>query len=228
VIEFDAGEMMLLRSFRHSDPESLSMARPGRVLFDDARGLMTWTGAGWPHIRQQARDGSTPRTLTAQSGIDWEMVTATWWSGVLTLVPPGRAHSVWWFFDSAGRFQNWYVNLEEPQVRWRCEGRTIAGGVDTADNALDLVGARTAEGNLATWKDEDEFTERIGHAWYWDRKTAAAIRAEGERVADAIRAAVFPFDGAYCDFRPDPAWPAPDDLTAAWLPRAWSRGTVGP
>lgn len=219
MIGFRTGETVLLRSFRHSDPSALSVARPGRVIFDDDRGLMTWTGAGWPHVRQRAADGSTPRTLADQRGMAWEMAVVPWSSGTLTLTPHGRTHAVWWFFAEDGRFDCWYVNLEERQVRWRTPG-VIAGGIDTSDNELDIIGERRADGNAMRWKDEELFAERIGHPWYWDADAAAAIRAEGERVAAAMLAATFPFDGSFADFHPDPDWTAPEDLSAAWLPRA--------
>ena len=37
---------------------------------------------------------------------------------MLKFLPAGAAHSVWWFRDDAGTFTSWYVNLEEPGVRW--------------------------------------------------------------------------------------------------------------
>jgi len=55
---------------------------------------------------------------------------------------------------------------------------------------------------------------RPGHAhsvwWMFN------IRAEGERVIADIEAARFPFDGTWCDFRPDPAWPTPVLPSTGW------------
>ncbi|HEY1485553.1 MAG TPA: hypothetical protein VGF84_05585, partial [Micromonosporaceae bacterium] len=113
-------------------------------------------------------------------------------------------------------------NLEEPQIRWASKGGPVAGGVDTSDNALDIVAYRSEGGNTWQWKDEDEFAERTGHRWYWDSAGARAIRAEGERVAAQIEAARFPFDGSFCDFRPDPAWPVHVDEGGYDRPRAYS------
>jgi hypothetical protein len=68
------------------------------------------------------------------------------------------------------------------------------------------------------WKDEDEHLERVGHPAYWTAAEAEQIRAEGERVAADIEAGAFPFDGAWLDFRPDPARP-----TRTLPPTGWDR-----
>lgn len=31
-----------------------------------------------------------------------------------------------------------------------------------------------------------------------------------------VEAGAFPFDGTWCDFRPDPAWAVPAELPAGW------------
>ena len=212
---FAEHQTVFLRSYRHSDRSQLSHGRPGRVLFDDDRGLMMWTPGGSLARRMVPITGAFPRTLAAQDTVQWRMGTEPWRApGLLTLIPPDAEHSVWWFFEPDGRFDCWYVNLEEPHARWE-------HGVDTSDNALDIVARPGPEGNTWEWKDEDEFTERIGHPWYWDAATAAGIRAEGERVAVRIEAGDFPFDGSFCDFRPDPAWPAITDVGGYEHPRSY-------
>jgi predicted RNA-binding protein associated with RNAse of E/G family len=115
----------------------------------------------------------------------------------MVFMPPGAASSVWWFFAPDGEFEGWYVNLEDPCARW-------SGGVDTADHALDI---RVEPDRSWRWKDEDEFAERVGHPLYWTAEQAAAIRAEGQRLADLAETGKFPFDGSWCDLRPDPGWP---------------------
>ena len=125
------------------------------------------------------------------------------WVGpdVLMLVPPESAHSVWWFYRD-GAFHTWYVNLEEPAVVWH-DGDVV--GVDTTDQDLDVVARPDGTWD---WKDEDEFAERLAlpeHYWVHDE---AAVRAEGERVMEVFAARRFPFDGTWCDWRPDPSWRA--------------------
>jgi hypothetical protein len=65
------------------------------------------------------------------------------------------------------------------------------------------------------WKDEDEFADRTGHPLSSDAGQAARIRAEGERLIEAVVAGTCPFDGRWSDFRPDPAW-QPSQLPWWW------------
>ncbi len=126
--------------------------------------------------------------------------------GPLGLVVPGPAD---------GRFADWYVNLEEPGVRW--DDGDVAG-VDMVDQDLDVW---VPPDRRWRWKDEEEFAERLGfseHYWVADE---AAVRAEGERVIKLVEAAEFPFDGTWCDFAPDRRWTVPDAL-----PRGWDRPAV--
>ncbi|GAB3955712.1 hypothetical protein GCM10027614_65830 [Micromonospora vulcania] len=100
------------------------------------------------------------------------------WNGppLLKFLPTGAAHSVWWFRDAQDRFVHWYVNLEEPGVRW--DDGPVAG-VDVVDQDLDVV---VRPDRSWQWKDEDEFVERLAFPddyWVTDEK---AVRAEGERV----------------------------------------------
>ncbi|HEY1489039.1 MAG TPA: DUF402 domain-containing protein, partial [Micromonosporaceae bacterium] len=96
---FTVGDVILLRSFRHSDASLLSHGRPGRVIFDDDRGLMTWTGGGSLIMRMVAHDGTFPRTLADQSTAQWRLEPGRWRPpGALTLTPHAAAHSVTWFF----------------------------------------------------------------------------------------------------------------------------------
>src|SRR5256885_17009472 len=64
--------------------------------------------------------------------------------GVLKLTPPGAAYSVWWFRKPDGRFAGWYVNLEEPAVRW--DDGDVAG-LDMVDQDLDI------------WRSEEHTSE---------------------------------------------------------------------
>lgn len=76
------------------------------------------------------------------------------------------------------------------------------------------------------WKDEEEFAAKTGHPLYWTAAQAAQIRQDGEQLAKLAEAGVFPFDGTWCDWRPDPAWAtqpggAVPQRTAGWdRPRA--------
>jgi hypothetical protein len=211
-VGFAPGRLILHRNVRHG---RVGWVRPARVVADDERGLLLWIAQGSAAANEVALDGRPMRAMPFAEwvGLPYRLEVGRWRGpGVLKLLPPDAAHSVWWFRDSAGTFTNWYVNLEEPGVRW--DDGDVAG-VDVVDQDLDIV----VRPDLSwEWKDEDEFTERLafgGQYWVTDE---AAVRAEGERVVKRIEAGEFPFDGTWTDFVPDPAWPVP-----AGLPDGWDR-----
>ncbi|MFJ8039104.1 DUF402 domain-containing protein [Kitasatospora sp. NPDC096147] len=185
----------------------------GRVVADDERGLVMWAPAGSPTMHRLTLDGRPTRAvpLAEEMRLPTRLAPATWQPyGTLILTPPDAAHSVWWSFDPDGTFIGWYVNLEASVGRWH-------GGTDHVDQALDLLVAPDLSWR---WKDEDEFAEQTGHPLFWDGAGAAAIRAEGERLIAVAEAGRFPFDGTWCDFRPEPGWVGPElpwwwDLPAA-------------
>jgi hypothetical protein len=191
---FAPGQVVTRRYLRGS---WCTWAQPMRVISDDEAGLLLWHSEGSDFARLLDADGNTQHEVTVDRMRDPKLTVRRWeGSDILVLMPPAAAHSVWWFFEQ-GRFTGWYVNLEEPCTR-------RPDGVDTDDHVLDIVVTpqRTWE-----WKDADEFDGRIGDPMYFDEATAAAIRAEGDRIVTRIEAGEFPFDGTYTDFRPDPAWP---------------------
>jgi hypothetical protein len=204
-VRFTPGQDVLHRGFTH---ELLSWVTVNRVVSDDERGLLLWRGPGGPHVTRCALDGRTLRDMPFGEwiGLPTRLRIGEWGGlSLLTLVPPGAAHSVWWMFRDAA-FTGWYVNLEEPSVRW-------PGGVDFSDQDLDIV---VGPDRGWRWKDEDEFTERLahgGHYWVRDEK---AVRAEGERLVPLIEAGAFPFDGTWCDFRPPAGWRTPTGLPPGW------------
>lgn len=159
-------------------------------------------------VRRGTFDGASIRKMPVveRNKIPTMLIPSVWHGGgVLILTPPDCAHSVWWFFDGSHRFEGWYVNLERPLGRWH-------GGIDLQDQALDIwvEPDRTWE-----WKDEDELQERIGHSLYWSEEEVPEIRAEGHRVIAKIEAGVFPFDGTWLDFVPDPHW-TPSTMPTNW------------
>lgn len=167
------------------------------VVSRDERGQLLWIPIG-----AAARRPALDRPIREIPRDDWPdggfpLVDEPWDTfHVLALQPTGANHSVWWFFAPDGEFQNWYVNLET---------RTPDGS-EITDKELDIwvYPDRSWE-----WKDVESFEQKTGDPRFWDADEAAEVRAEGERVIKLIEAGDFPFDGTWCDFRPDPSWPVP-------------------
>jgi hypothetical protein len=210
-VRFQRGQLIVHRNTRQA---RLGWVRLGRVVSDDEWGLLLWVESGSPVAHEVAADGRGMRAMAFTEWITLEhrLKIGTWdGPGVLKFIPRGAPHSVWWFRDRRhGGFAGWYVNLEEPALRWD-DGQLA--GVDMCDQDLDVW---VYPDRSWRWKDEEEFAERLAlpeHYWVPDE---AAVRAEGERVIKLAEAGVFPFDGTWCDFRPDPAWNVPDELPPGW------------
>jgi Protein of unknown function (DUF402) len=183
------------------------------VVSDDERGLLLWVANGAPTCGLRTTDGRALRVVPFAEWVSQKvtLVPGAWRApGILKLVPPGEAHSVWWFWRPDGVFKGWYVNLEEPGVFWD-DGHLA--GVDTCDQDLDIW----VNPDLSwMWKDIDELTERLefpDHYWVADPE---AVWDAGRRVVRSIEVGAFPFDGSFCDFQPDPLWRIPAQLPAGW------------
>jgi Protein of unknown function (DUF402) len=209
-VRFSVGQTALRRT--HLRDGRLVAVEAGRVIADDERGLLLWVSTGSTVVRRTTIDGVPVRKMPFILKMSMPTILAArGWDGggVLILTPPGAAHSVWWFFSEDGQFRRWYVNLEAPALRWR-------GGFDLQDHALDIWVDRDRSWR---WKDEDELAERTGHPSYWQPEEVPAIWAEGKRVIALAEAGVYPFDGTWVDFAPDPAW-TPTTLPSDWdMPR---------
>lgn len=182
--------------------------RPVTVVADDADGLVLWLAPGTPMIRSVLADGRrfADAPLHERYTTPVRSRPGEWGgTGIVMIVPPSAAYSVWLFWDAAGEFLGWYGNLEDRHARW-------SGGIDTADQHLDvwITPDRTAE-----WRDEDEFAVATGLPGYWSERHVPQIRAVGEELMARARAGEPPFDGTWVDFTPDPDWLVPD------LPDGW-------
>lgn len=180
---------------------TIGQHHPLRVISDDGRALLGWIPAGTEIVGTRLADGRSLREapLAERFRVPREQVRDIWrHTSNLRLVIDGAWSSVWWFFDLAGEFLYWYVNLEIPLGR-------AAAGPDRIDGVLDLEVNR---GGQWRWKDEDEVEEAV-LAGRLTVDQVARLRAEGERQGRLAEAGAFPFDGTWTDFRPDPAWPAP-------------------
>ena len=214
------GQLMVRRQFHRGD--LLGRAWIGRVAREDEHGLWLWVATGSAFRDAGAADGRLFREVPfGEWGRTAKVMRELHWrTSMLMLHPRTGAYSLWLFFSADGTFQEWYVNLEEPAVRW--DDAELAG-LDTVDQDLDIV---VAPDRSWRWKDEAEFAEHLEHPEVYWVPDPEVVRAEGERLVKLIEAGDFPFDGAGTDFRPDPGWSVPTVMPAGWdRPRAWSPPT---
>ncbi len=192
---------LVLRRYRRGGATSWLQAC--RVVATDSRGLFCWLPVGAGFAARQRPDGSLVRAAPVEDFAAAELRAGSWQGrSVLIWMPAGRAHSVWWFFAGA-EFDSWYVNLEDRSEFWR-HGESY--GVDLVDHELDVV---VSPDRGWQFKDDAELDAVTGLPGYWDARRSAEIRAEARRCVAEVEAGRFPFDGSWCDFRPDPGWPVP-------------------
>jgi hypothetical protein len=200
---FAPGRTIVRRYFRG---DHVSWAQAVRVIADDADGLLLWLPVGAGFAWRVNAAGEVLRGATVAEFGASRLVNHEWQdSDVLMLLRPGAAHAVWWFFRE-GEFTGWYVNLESPMRRG-------PDRIDLIDHHLDIV---VSPDRRWAWKDEDDFATSTDKPGFWTAAEARDIRADGERVVKEIEAGAFPFDGTWCRFRPDPAWPPPALPADGW------------
>jgi len=213
---FIAGDHVYLR---HLQRDRLAALLPLRVVHDRSDGLLLWAPAGttgW-HFNMPDGRGLAETPLREWSAAHRVPASYTIDHGVLSWHPPGRDYSIRWFFRPDGQFFRWYANLEQPAVAWRDDD---LAGIDTVDWDLDVV---IGPDRSWEWKDEDEFVARLGVPEAYWVEDEDRVRRAGKDVIELVESGVFPFDGTWCDFRPDPAW----TMMAPSLPPGWDRLTPG-
>jgi hypothetical protein len=207
------GEHILWR-YRGNATDRVHIARPATVVQDTAELLAVWVAPGTTCVRPVLSDGTSPhREPLATRFTKPRRVTRSPWSGtgVLKLARPGEPWSVWLFWEPGWRFKNWYVNLEEPRLRW-------ADGVDSEDHFLDIA---VYPDRSWEWKDEDEFAQ-AQHAGLMDAAQAERVRAAGRAAVELIGLWGPPFADGWERWRPDPSWQVPA------LPEDWDRTPAHP
>jgi hypothetical protein len=202
------GSQILWR-YRENGGTRIHIARPVTVVRDDAEVLAAWMAPGTECVKPVLADG-TPvhqEPLASRYTKPRTVLRDRWFgTGVLKLARPGEPWSVWLFWEPGWRFKNWYVNLEEPLVRW-------SGGVDSEDHFLDI--SVQPDGSWH-WRDEDEFAQAQRDG-LMDARLAERVRRAGRSAVEVIRAWGPPFRDGWQDWRPDPSWPVPS------LPKDWDR-----
>ncbi len=125
--------------------------------------------------------------------------------GVLSWAWPDTPYAVLFLQESDGAPRGWYVNLQAPLVRTHV-------GFDTVDHTLDVV--IPPDRSSWAWKDEDELADAVARGLFTEQD-AAWFRHWGERGVEHVLLGQPPFDRAWDDWRPDPAWGRPE------LPHGW-------
>jgi hypothetical protein len=133
----------------------------------------------------------------------WELVEHTAPNDVVIVYERGAQHSVRVAWQNSALLC-WYVNFEDEWTR-------SAVGFDTRDLFLDIW---VEPDHSWRFLDEDELAEAEVEGIVTGEE-AAAVRAEGERVAGLIESWQPPFSEGWENFRPDPAWTIPV------LPEGW-------
>jgi hypothetical protein len=199
----------ILWRYRQNAGNRIHICRPVTVVRDTDEVLAVWLAPGTECVRPALADGAPvhhepleTRYTTART-----VVRDPWYGmGVLKLARPGEPWSVWLWWQHGWRFQSWYVNLEEPRVRWD-------GGIDSEDHFLDID---VYPDRTWRWRDEDEFAQARQDG-LMDEAQALRVREAGRAAIESITAWGTPYSDGWEDWRPDPAWPVPP------LPEDWDR-----
>jgi predicted RNA-binding protein associated with RNAse of E/G family len=139
---------------------------------------------------------------------DWTLAKYTWRTNRLLLIlEPRKYYSTIHFWDhESHEFLCYYVNFQLPFQRTHC-------GIDTLDLELDLV----IRPNLSyEWKDVKDYDLCL-KAGMIQPEWAREIDKAKEDVFERISKGGYPFNGAWLDWQPDPAWEPPN------LPEGWDR-----
>jgi hypothetical protein len=179
--------------------------RPATVVEDSERALVLYFAAGSSYLNGDFMLGRAryERTLEERVAVfldpaplDYEEREVR--RHVVSILPPGAMHAVWYFWDRAWQPTECFVNLQAPYER---RGQEIA----ITDYYLDI--AMTADLSWR-WKDVDEFEAMCQHGAF-DATRREATWEEARRVAASIDAREWPFSEPWPRQLIDEAWPVP-------------------
>jgi predicted RNA-binding protein associated with RNAse of E/G family len=206
------GEVVALRYI--TTDARIEICWPCRVVEDSGELLALFIAAGTPYKAGPKRTARAKRSGPRLGVPPNELV---WRNDTLRLMVPGERHSVllFWSDDNAPRrLLKYFINLEEPFRRTQV-------GFDTQDHTLDVE----LTPDLAwRWRDEAELENHVTEGFY-SAELAAAARAEGRRVIDAILAHEHVCT-RWTDWQADAAWQLPG-FVGGWdtAPRTlWDQG----
>lgn len=150
--------------------------------------------------------GAASARWTSIRSADWHLADFTWHTNrFLMLLEPERYFATMYIWQhKADVFDRYYINFQLPFRRSRC-------GFDTLDLELDLVIDPT---HAWQWKDLDDYEEAINEGGILPEWRQGIERDQAE-VLERLDRRLYPLDGSWLSWRPDPAWAAPA-LPAGW------------
>lgn len=132
----------------------------------------------------------------------------TWHTNRLLLLmrPEDYYGSIYFWRHDTNEFLGYYVNFQLPFTR-------TTNGFDTLDLELDIV----IEPSYAWhWKDSEEYQDGIAKGILGKEWTDQIEQSKPE-VFQIIEQHLYPFDGSWLNWRPDPSWELPK------LPTGWDQ-----
>jgi predicted RNA-binding protein associated with RNAse of E/G family len=139
---------------------------------------------------------------------NWQLAKYVWRTNrVLAVIEPEKFYAIMLFWDhNCNEFIGYYVNFQLPFKR-------NPYGIDTLDLDLDL----DIEPDLTfRWKDEDDYQKAINHGLI-SPEWIQGIHDSKPEIFDKLKSRVYPFDGSWLDWMPDPKWEPPQ------LPENWDK-----
>ena len=139
---------------------------------------------------------------------DWNLESFRWRTNrVLIVLEPQKYYSIMHFWNHAkDEFLGYYVNFQEPYKRNVC-------GIDAIDLDLDL----DIEPDLTFyWKDEDDYGQAMEHGII-PLECIQGIDDSKPEILVRLEKRVYPFDGSWLNWTPDPSWSPPT------LPENWDK-----
>lgn len=139
---------------------------------------------------------------------NWKLQRYTWRTNrLLILLQPEKYYASYYFWQAdENRFIGYYINFQLPFQRSKA-------GFDTLDLELDIVVEPTCEWH---WKDVDGYREGIERGIIC-KEWVQEIDAAKQEVLEKIEKHLYPFDGAWLGWIPDPNWQPPA------LPENWDK-----
>lgn len=204
---FAPGDIICYRYSRDVQPR---FVMPVRVIDDREDATVLFMQEGTTYKAGRPADGSTlPRNTpyAVRHGTPHVASNVTWAENhMLMILKPGWPFDIRLFWRATtGAFRGWYVNIQDPVVRWE-------GGFDSMDHQIDVTVAPDRSWAL---KDEDELADAVTVGRYTQAQ-AERFRAQAEdAITTLIEPWAWPFNAGFEHAMPDPL-PDPPHLPATW------------